>query len=136
RREHLPRLRDRQGSEVDEREVAVACELEQLREVALPRAPTPPEADRIITGARRGHGRAELCAFGVGWGVRRAARGELVPREAEVLDDPPADQVLLDDALDVRRRQVAVPRPLRIDDADRAGGADAEAVALRAVARP
>ena len=43
--------------------------------------------------------------------------------------------MLLDDALGVRRRDFPVPRAFRIHHADGAGGADAQAVALRAVER-
>ena len=60
---------------------------------------------------------------------------ERVLGETEVADNPSADEVLLDDALDVLGRDVPVPSPLRIHDADRARGADAQALAFRPVER-
>src|SRR5688572_2243445 len=44
--------------------------------------------------------------------------------------------MLLNDPLGVLRRDVAVPRPLRIHDADGTGRTDPQAVALRAEDRP
>ena len=66
-------------------------------------------------------------------GLTGSAQG--VFREAEVFDDTPADQVFLDDAFRVFRGHEAIPRAIRIHDRGRAVGANAEAVALRAVAR-
>ena len=43
--------------------------------------------------------------------------------------------MFLDDALGIIRRDAAVPRSLRIHDADRTVGADAQALALRAIKR-
>ena len=60
------------------------------------------------------------------------ASGESVERilsETELANDPPADEVLLDDALGVLGGDVPVPRSFRVHDADRAGGADAQALA-------
>jgi hypothetical protein len=55
--------------------------------------------------------------------------------EAEILDDAPADQVLLDDTLGVFRCDISIPRPLRIHDADRPARADAQALTLRPIKR-
>ena len=66
-------------------------------------------------------------------GLTGSAQG--VFREAEVFDDTPADQVFLDDAFCVFWGHEPIPRAFRIDDRGRAIGADAEAVALRAIAR-
>src|SRR5688500_7069874 len=52
----------------------------------------------------------------------------------QILDDSSPNEVFLDDPLGVLRRDVLVPRPLGVDHADRPAGADAEAVALGAVA--
>lgn len=47
-----------------------------------------------------------------------------------IVDDPPVDEVLLDDPLEDRRIALPVPRTVGIDDGDRAAFADAEAVRL------
>src|SRR5579864_8705509 len=44
--------------------------------------------------------------------------------------------MLLNDPLGIARRDVAIPRAFRIDDADRPLGADPQALAFGAVARP
>lgn len=56
--------------------------------------------------------------------------------EAQVLHNPPSDEVFLDDAFCILGCHGPVPCAFRIHDADRAVGADAQALALRAVARP
>src|SRR5450759_1297223 len=58
-----------------------------------------------------------------------------MPREAEIFDDPPPDQVFLDDPLRLIRRHAAIPGALRIHHADGPLGADAQALALRAIER-
>ena len=45
---------------------------------------------------------------------------------------PSADQVLVDDAVEIGRRAVAIPGAVRVDDGDRARHADAQAVGLGA----
>ena len=55
--------------------------------------------------------------------------------EAQILHDPPSDEVFLDDAFRVFGCHGSVPCALGIHHADRAVRADAEALALRAVAR-
>ena len=69
--------------------------------------------------------------------VRGAARRRVqrVAREAQLFHDTTADEMFLDDPLGILRRDVLIPRPLRIHHRDRTGGADAQAVAVRAVAR-
>ena len=52
-----------------------------------------------------------------------------IARKAQILDDAAADDVLLDDALRVLRRDVAVPRAFRVHDGDRPAGADPQALA-------
>ena len=58
-----------------------------------------------------------------------------ISREAQIFDDPPADQVFLNDALGVFRCDVSVPCPFRIHNTDRTSRADAEALALRPIKR-
>src|SRR5262245_29300016 len=71
-------------------------------------------------------------------GVTNGARmGLIVAREGPLGDEmigdgPAADEVFLNDPLEHRRIALAVPRAFRINDGDRAGLADAEAVRLRA----
>ena len=50
---------------------------------------------------------------------------ERIAREAQILDDAPADQVFLNDALSVFRRHEAIPGAFRIHDRRRAIRADA-----------
>src|SRR5689334_2229196 len=52
-------------------------------------------------------------------------------RDEVVSDDPPADQMLVNDAIEHRRIAPAVPGALWIDDDDRTVVADAEAIHLR-----
>jgi hypothetical protein len=54
-------------------------------------------------------------------------------RESKVFDDPPADQVFLDNSLERRRIRVAIPDALRIDQRNRSALAHAKAVGARAV---
>ena len=57
-------------------------------------------------------------------------REQRIAREAQVLDDAPTDQVFLDNALGVLGRDIAIPRPFRVNDADGPPRADPEALAL------
>ena len=69
-------------------------------------------------------------------GLERFRSVERVLGETEIANDPPADEVLLQDALGVLGRDVpAVPGAFRIHDADRPRGADAQALAFRPVER-
>ena len=52
--------------------------------------------------------------------------------DQQILDDPSADQMLLDYPLERRRVAFAVPRALGIDDCYRAAFTDPEAIHLRA----
>src|SRR6266511_787716 len=56
--------------------------------------------------------------------------GEGVARERVLFDDPPTDQVLLNDPLQHLGRAGVVPDALGVDDRDRAMHADAQAVGL------
>src|SRR5688500_3957731 len=99
---------------------------------------------RMIAPARRGV--RSNCATGGTPTVSRRPKTRLeyqpwhkskrVAREAQVFDDLARDEVLLDDPLGALRRDVPVPRALRVHDADRPRRADAQAVALRAEDRP
>src|SRR6476661_6121456 len=70
----------------------------------------------------------------MGGRVRRYSP-DRITGEAQILDDPAADEVFLDDAFRILGCHGSVPCALRIHDTDGAVGADAEALALRAVAR-
>src|SRR6185295_5613535 len=52
--------------------------------------------------------------------------------QQEVLDRATADKVLDQDALEILRRAVPVPRAVGVDERDRAGGTDAQTVDLGA----
>src|SRR5262245_44118707 len=62
-------------------------------------------------------------------------RVQRIAGEAQILDDPAANHVLLDDPLGSLGGDGPIPRAFGIHDADGAAGADAEAADPRAVRR-
>jgi hypothetical protein len=62
--------------------------------------------------------------------------GQRIPREAQILHDTTTDQVFLDDALRVLRRNLPIPRALRVNDRNRPSRADAQALTLCSIEGP
>src|SRR5206468_12353879 len=70
-----------------------------------------------------------------GAGFRQVATRFLIERmtrDERVDDDPPADQMVLDDPLEHRRIALRVPHAFWVDDDDRSAFADAQTVGFRA----
>src|SRR5262249_18321805 len=76
-----------------------------------------------------------MCRRGAKW-FSGSCGSEGISREAQIFDDSTADQMFLDDPLGVFRRDVLIPRSLGIHDRNRPRGADAHALAARAIAGP
>ena len=75
-------------------------------------APERPRSDRAVASDR------QLTSLPAG-DCPDFPLSERITREAQLIDNPSADEVFLDDALRVLRRHIPVPRALGVDDADR-----------------